>query len=113
MAEIDIRALTKEAEAGNGCAVQRQLEPLSFEESLRTLKQIANQNTTDRAADPNTSKLAYYGRGYPDSASVSLLIKTSGDWLWHGIVEDELYLNDTSNRKIDERKFDCNNTSFK
>ncbi len=108
MAEIDIRALTKEAEAGNGCAVQKQLEPLSFEESLKTLKQIANQNKTDRDADPSVARITYNDRASGDIASGNLSTKAPSDWVWHYLVGDRLYLDDTSNNKLGARKFDCN-----
>jgi hypothetical protein len=49
---IDIRALTTEAEQGHGSAIQKALQDLSWEDGLKVAKQIAAQNKADVSNNP-------------------------------------------------------------
>ncbi|MBU6453507.1 MAG: hypothetical protein KGS72_17135 [Cyanobacteria bacterium REEB67] len=48
----DIQAFTNEAEAGQGWALSHQLQSLSFEETIKTLKQISLENERRRTVNP-------------------------------------------------------------
>lgn len=63
--ELDIKALTKEAEDGNGCAIKNALSGLFWEERLAALTKIVEQNKENKEDNPNTVELrshSYNGR---------------------------------------------------
>ena len=59
MTEIDVKALTREAEAGHCSQIKAVLEPLPFEESLKVMQQIDQQSDRNqlRRSEPAPSLL--------------------------------------------------------
>ena len=55
----DIQAFTNEAEAGQGCALSHQLQSLSFEETIKTLKQISLENERRRTVNPDLPEIRF------------------------------------------------------
>jgi len=108
MAEIDIRQLTNEAEAGHGCAVKAQLQQVPFDESIKIMKQIEDQNTVNTKANPDIPSLSFYSGGNEIIAYAGL--NTNGKYLWSSadkLVSDGLKLQETAGQKIGDRKFSC------
>ena len=56
MTEIDVKALTKEAEAGHCSQIKAVFEPLPFEESLKVMQQIDKQSDRNRLSDSTCPK---------------------------------------------------------
>ena len=55
--DLNIPALTKVAESGDGCALRETVDKLFYEERLAVLKRIEEQNKLNRSADPSLPDL--------------------------------------------------------
>jgi hypothetical protein len=55
----DIPTLTAEAEAGKGCALSNQLQNMSFEDTIKTLKQISLENDKRRTTNPDLPEIRF------------------------------------------------------
>lgn len=60
MAEIDIKALTKDAEDGRGCVIKNKLQELSFDEVTEALKKVKEQNSLNRQTDSDLPTLRVF-----------------------------------------------------
>src|ERR1700733_12258114 len=55
--------LTHEIELGHGCALKPVLQGLPFEESIKTLKEVASQFKEDRRKDPSLPEVTFISGG--------------------------------------------------
>jgi hypothetical protein len=60
MADIDIAKMTKELEAGNGCSIREALLTMPFNESLKIMQKIDEQNKAHRLADSSIEEISFY-----------------------------------------------------
>lgn len=76
MSELDIKALTREAEAGNGCSLKSQLQSLSYDEVRSAMMQMSEQNRSNRKEHPGKQPLVSLvetsSSGTPDKIKVLL-----------------------------------------
>jgi hypothetical protein len=79
MSELDIAKLTRDAEAGNGCSIKDTIQAMPFEESLKTLKAIQDQNSNNREEDSSLPQVFMVVRGNGVAASAELE-KKAGTW---------------------------------
>lgn len=70
MADIDIRRLTNDAEAGLGCSVGAVLHQQPYKESLQTLQLIDKLNKEDVAANRSIPTLHFEDNWRESSASL-------------------------------------------
>lgn len=73
-----IAKLTKAAEDGNGCSIKEAIHDFSFDDSLKTLQAIQEQNKLDQAADPNIPNVYLVMDGNQFRATATLTRKTPG-----------------------------------
>lgn len=72
MKEVDIVALTKEAEAGNGCAIKDGLQGLGFDDTVVALRQIAQQNQLNRDDNKNLPQIQLFSAMGTDNGTISV-----------------------------------------
>ena len=75
---LNIKGLTKEAEAGNGCGIKEDLGKLFWEERMAALKMIVAENAMNRAKDPSVTQLNFH------SSIGTTRARTPGMDLHHG-----------------------------
>jgi len=70
MADIDIRQLTNDAEAGDGCTLVAALHQLPYRRTLETLQAVAKLNVDDVAANKSIPPLHFEDDWRNGSASL-------------------------------------------
>lgn len=63
MEKAEIENLTKAIESGNGCQIKSVVHEMPFEESLKTLKAIEDQNAVNRQTDSSLPNVDFFISG--------------------------------------------------
>ena len=92
--KLDIKALTKSAEAGDGCAIKDAISNLFWEERFAALKRIEAQNKENRAADPKIVELSMHGYGKRGRSPGGIDLHYGKGWIGYGptIYVEEIHL---------------------
>jgi hypothetical protein len=93
--KLEIKALTKAAEAGDGCAIKDAISALFWEERFAALKRIEQQNKENRVADPKIVELSVHGYGNSGSRLPGGMDLHYGKgWIGHGptIYVEEIHM---------------------
>ena len=94
MADIDITALTKDAESGR--CIAESLKSVDFVESLKTLRQIENQNARNRASDPSLPELVVARSMEPASFDLTMRRKEPSWYRYQDVLSDKLLTNNAT-----------------
>lgn len=106
---IDIKALTREAEEGHGCSVRKQLEGLSFEDTLVTLQDMDRQNRHNLAEDNGLPRISMYHYMGTDKAVHVGLSYPRENWYNSNrtLFHTSLSLGSNGYQDIADRRYSC------
>jgi hypothetical protein len=111
MVEIDIARLAQEADKGHGCALKAELQAMSYEDSIKVMRQIADHNQQD--PNPETHRLYFDSTGNTFGPDISLWRAAPGSkYSWGDkLIHDRLYISDVGDNKAGQRTIGCTDYS--